>query len=411
MTEFVLTDEQSRGIEKAKEWYLSDSKKPFVILGCAGSGKSTIVKFIIDNIGIDRNKNVAYVTLTGKAASVLIKKGNPAKTIHKLIYDPQFDEAGNVVDFLKKEALDDNLKLIVADEFFMNEEKIMDDLTSYGLKIICLGDNNQLPPPFGEKNKLAENPDVVLTQPLRQELDNPIIYLAQKAMNHERITAGDYGNGVIVVRKNNMPLDRMMNADQIIVGKNDTVKKFNKFYRSNFLGIKSDEWIPKKGEKLICLKNNWRLTCSEDGISTNLVNGLGLYNDEDPSYNTFHENFMMSIRPDFFENSLFKNVPVDALYFKHGFTKDSEVFDKANIAKYGYGEALKKRAAFKKTFENYNIEKLTYGYTITCHKSQGSEWEDVFFVFEPFAGPRDDLYWQMLYTGITRASKKLVLVI
>lgn len=403
---FVLTDEQENGIQKAKEWFLSETTKPFVFVGCAGSGKSTVVKFIIENLGLPDNA-VRYVSFTGKAASVLIKKGNPATTIHKLIYDPVFDDKGKIKEFVKKEEIDSNIKLIVVDECYMISDEIMKDLLSFNVKTICLGDDAQLPPPFGELSNLFNNPDAKLTKPLRQALDNPIVYLADLARTHQRIKTGDYGNDVIVVRKNDMPLDRLQNADQIIAGKNETVKKMNKFYRSNFLGIKPDEWIPRKNEKLICLKNNWNLSCNEDGLTTNMVNGLGLINEtktEDVVFNPFFESLMMDVRPDFYNDHVFKSVLIDSLYLKHGFTREDELFDKKNIGKFKYGDVLKKRI-------NTSIEKATYGYCITTHKSQGSEWEDVFFIFEPFRGPREKIYWQMLYTGITRASEKLVVVI
>jgi len=405
----TLTDEQNNSIELAKEWYLNKSyTKPFVLLGCAGSGKSTIVKYLIELIGIHPTINVRYVTFTGKAASVLIKKGNPATTIHKLIYDPVLNDKGEITGFTKKTHIDSEIQLIVVDEFYMVNKEIMNDLLSFGIKTICLGDPNQLPPPMGEASELCLIPDATLTQPLRQALDNPIIYLADQARQHKYIRLGDYGNGVKVIRKNELDLEALQNADQIIAGKNDTVKKMNSFYRKVFMGINSDCWCPRKGEKLICLRNNWNVSCYEDHVFTNLVNGLGCYleNDLEIMSATYHAN--AKLRPDFFNDSVF-NVPIDMLYFKHGFTTDKELIDKENIVKFDYGNILKKRKVFFDEF--IKINKLTFGYTITCHKSQGSEWDKVFFIFEPFRGPRDPLYWQMLYTGITRASKELIVAI
>lgn len=405
---FTLTDEQNYAIELAKQWYLNkEYKKPFVLLGCAGSGKSTIVKYLIELIGIN-SCNVRYATYTGKAASVLIKKGNPAMTIHKLIYDPVINEDGEVTNFVKKSSIDGNIELLVIDEFYMVSKEIMDDLLSFGIKTICLGDPNQLPPPMGEASNLCLVPDATLTKPLRQALDNPIIYLADQARQHKYIKLGDYGNGVKVIRKTELDLEALKNADQIIAGKNDTVKKMNSFYRKVFMGITSDSWSPRKGEKLICLRNNWNAICAENNIVTNLVNGLGCYleNDLEIMSSTYHAN--AKLRPDFFNNSAFY-VPIDMMYFKQGFTTDKELFDKENIVKYKYGDILKKRKMFFDEFSTIN--KLTFGYTITCHKSQGSEWDKVFFIFEPFRNYRDPLYWQMLYTGITRASKEIIIAI
>lgn len=404
----ILTEKQQRTIDDAKTWYMNDSLTiPFIILGCAGSGKSTIIKFLIDNIGIHPTVNVKYLTFTGKAASVLIKKGNPATTIHKLIYDPVFDEKGNIERFILKKSLNPEIKLLVVDEFYMVNNDIMKDLLSFGIKTICLGDSYQLPPPLGEANELSKIPSAILSEPLRQSLDNPIIYLAEQARNHKFIKLGNYGDNVKVIRKSELDLNAMVNSDQIIAGKNITVKQLNKFYRKNFLNIPKDSWIPHKGEKLICLKNNWKENCSENNINTNLVNGLSciVENDLEVISSTYHSN--IKLRPEFFENSTFYS-PVDMLYFKNDFTTDKELYDKNNINKLNYEAILKKRKMF---FEGKDINKFTFGYAITCHKSQGSEWDDVFFIFEPFKGYKDPLYWQMLYTGITRASKKLTIAI
>ena len=410
MLSFVLTDEQKVAIDKAKQWYLSNATKPFVLMGCAGSGKSSIVKFLIESLGIDKEKDVKYVTFTGKAASVLINKGNPATTVHKLIYDPIINGKGNIVGFELKKSINGCVKLIIVDEFFMLNSKIMNDLLSFNIKTICLGDNHQLPPPFGSVNELYKNPDVILTKPLRQSLDNPIIYLAQEVINHHYLQYGKYGDNVEIIRKSQLNLEKMKNADQIIAGKNDTVKKLNNFYRKNFLNIDIiNDVYPKKNEKLICLQNNWNLTCEENKITTNLVNGMSLILENDLVISPHTKHSFANIRPDFYNNHFFKNIPIDMLYFQYGFTKDDELFDVNNIKKYNYGEILKKRNIM---FDNYyKLNKLTYGYAITTHKSQGSEFKDVFFIFEPFKSSKDELYWQMLYTGLTRASERITIAI
>lgn len=410
---FTLTEEQKKAIDQAISWYLSD-KKLMTIIGCAGSGKSTIVKYIIEAIGINPKKNVRYVTFTGKAASVLIKKKNPATTIHKLIYDPVIDPKTGLHtgEFIKKESIDSDIKLLIVDEGYLVEDSIFNDLMSFDVKVICLGDRYQLPPPKGSSPKILNSPDTVraeLTQPLRQSLDSPIIYLAEKARKHEFIKTGKYGDDVEVISKNNIDLERLKNADQIICGKNDTVKKMNQFYRRNFLRYNKDDYLPHKGEKLICLRNNWNLSCKEDDITTNLVNGLGLILENDIDDSVIYNGsgyIRCDLRPDFFKDHIFKNTPIDLLYFKYGFTKEDELY--GNVSKYNYDDIMKKR---KIVFSEQPLNKATFGYAITCHKSQGSEWNDVFFIFEPFANRRSDLYWQMLYTGITRASEKIVIAI
>lgn len=408
---FTLTPKQEAARQKAKAWYMDKTLRPFVILGMAGSGKSSLVRFIIETIGIDKETNVKYVTYTGKAASVLIKKGNPATTIHKLIYEPIFDKKTHEIkDFIKKEKLDKDIKLLVVDEFYMVPKNIMNDLRSYNVKMICLGDNAQLPPPMGELNDLWLHPDVILDEPLRQALDNPIIYLANQARQHNFLKIGNYGDNVKVIRKNNLDLEYMKNCDQVIAGKNATVKSLNNFYRRNFLGIDKDIWMPQKGEKLICLRNNWKLNCKEGDITTNLVNGLNCILQNDLSMYAGTAHAYADLMPEFFNDCIFKQIPIDLLYFQHGFTTENELYNQENIRKYSLGPIINKRKMLFDGMVN-TLNKFTFGYAITCHKSQGSEFDNVFFIFEPFKSNRDDLYWQMLYTGITRAAKSIIIAI
>lgn len=416
----TLTEKQYKGLQACKQWYESGDKKPFVIMGVAGAGKTVLVRFIVQELNLNES-NVSYVTFTGKAASVLTSKGNKATTIHKLIYDPISNEEEkqkailegkikpedikkNDINFIKKSGLPENLELIIVDEFFMVSNDIMEDLLSFGIRIIALGDPCQLPPPFGNTNNLYKHPDVILDEPLRQSLDNPIIYLANKARNHERITVGDYGNSVIVTDKSHMLMENFKNANQIIACKNATVKKLNNFYRKKILNI--NDVIPIKGEKLICLRNNWGLECAEEGQVTNMINGLNCYLESDISINKSVQVGACNLRPEFFNDHNFKNILIDLLYFKHNYNKEDELWDPNNIERYNYKPNLTKRNIL---FEDKGvINKFTYGYTVTCHKMQGSEVKDAYFIFEPLGR---NTYWELLYTGITRASEKLTLVI
>ena len=406
----TLTKDQENGIKKAREWYISNNLRPFVILGIAGSGKTTIVKFLIEELGLSiESGSVVFCTFTGKAASVMTNKGTPAQTIHRLIYDPVevVDEKTKKkkIIFTLKDSLPQDIEVIVVDEFFMVSKEIMENLLSFNKKVICLGDQYQLPPPFGTINELYKHPDVVLDEPLRQSLDSPIIYLANEAKKHNRIKYGKYDN-ILVTRKNDSPLDRLRASEQIIAGKNATVKKLNNFYRRNILNIKAP--IPTKGEKLMCLKNNWNQQVVEDGISTNLVNGLTVVlENEITDINTTLQTTEVDLRPDFFNDHCFKKVLIDMLFFKYNYNKLDEIENEDCIKNYGYQDVLDKRKLLI-DYQMSPLNALTYGYVITCHKSQGSEFKDVFYFFEPMG---KQTYWQLLYTGITRASENLTLVI
>ena len=394
-----LTPKQENAIKLAKEWDKSNNEKPFVIMGIAGSGKSTLVQFIIEALNIPEEK-VAFVTFTGKAASVLTRKKCNACTIHKFFYDIVEDSKTKKISFKKKEKISDSVELIVIDEFYMVTEEMMNDILSFNKKVIALGDNFQLPPVMSKPNKLDKNPDVYLDEPLRQSLDNPIIYLANRAKNHQRIDFGSYGDNVIVV-PNNQLNDEYFLMDQIIVGKNKTAQKFNNFYRKKFFN--TTQPLPVKNEKLICLRNNWNLFTTENNVGINLVNGITGYIDEDMNEMSCYDHLSatrINFRPEFFDESKFKSVLTDTLMFKERLCTDKDLDNEK------YADIMKKRWAYNKFEINGFVNIFNFGYAISCYKSQGSEFNSVFFVQETLS---KSSYWSHLYTGITRASEKLVL--
>ena len=112
-----LTKGQAEGLRVAVERYTN--KLPYTcIAGFAGSGKSTIVQFIIEALGIHED-DVVYATFTGKASLVLRNKGcHNAMTLHRLLYIPKVDSDGEV-EFEPRETLEQPYKLIVVDEASM----------------------------------------------------------------------------------------------------------------------------------------------------------------------------------------------------------------------------------------------------------------------------------------------------
>lgn len=364
------------------------------------SGKSTLIKYLIEEMKLDDDE-VYYCTFTGKAAQVLCQKGLNATTIHKLIYNPIVNEKTGEINFVLKESIPEYIKFIVLDEFYMINQKILDDLLSFGRKVIALGDNNQLPPPMNKPNNLDNNPDIVLTKPMRQSLDSPIIYLAYKAMRKENIEYGSYGDNVKVVTRNQLKEDYFL-YDQIIAGKNATVQKLNNFYRKNILC--TDSKIPIKGDKLMCLRNNWDISIIENKIQTPLINGMVGYLESDITEDSridYLRTSKIDFRPEFFKDTCFKNIYMDLCIFEDNLMKEPDYNDEK------YMEIMKKRNIFKKSSLS-RINYFNYGYVCTCYKAQGSEFNKVFFIQENLG---NRIYWSHLYTGITRAKEKLILVL
>lgn len=384
----TLNEQQALAVKKAKKWWKTQHKQTFEISGIAGSGKSTIVKYLVEDLKIDPD-DVLYVAYVGKATLALSRKGHRAQTIHSTIYTvelvPKIDEDGNKVVvndkvvmvpfFIKREKLPPNIKLIVLDEAGMTAEGISLDLLSFGIPVICLGDLNQLPPVFGESYFLKE-PDIVLTEPMRQALDSPIIYLAQRAISGQKIHKGQYGN-CFVAGKEEISDRLLMESDVNICGKNATRDELNNYIRYNIL--KKTVPYPTEGERIICRQNNWT-ECIEGNIF--LINGLVGYVDNIylDTYNK--QSINIDFRPEFLQDSCFYDISIDYKYITAPYSE---------------------RKNHNKSFYN----KFEYGYVITCHLAQGSEYPNV-LIFDERIGDRD-YYNRWLYTAITRASNSLIL--
>lgn len=390
---FTPTEEQQDGLIRTQKWFKSQYKQVWEISGIAGSGKTTLVYHLIQELKLNM-EDVAFVAYIGKAALALCRKGTPAKTIHSFIYniteEPKVDEDGNPIldddlgkiqykmKFVKKEQLPPNIKLIVVDEGAMVSKQIADDLMSYDIPIIVLGDRNQLPPVFGESVFLLD-PDVNLTKPMRQALDSPIIYLAQQAMHGRYIQYGKYGNNCYVIPKSMITNKMLTESDVVICGRNKTRDELNRKVREDILGIHSE--CPVIGDKMICRQNNWT---EYIGDNIFLINGLIGYVESinRESYNK--SSIEIDFRPEFMETECFNNIKIDYKYLISS-----------------YEEKQKYARCFFNKFE--------YAYAITCHLSQGSQYDNV-FVYDERIGTQE-YYKQWLYTAITRASNSLILAI
>lgn len=133
-----LTEKQAEGLRVAVERY--NQRKPWTcIAGYAGSGKSTLIKFIISALGVNPEEEVCYVAFTGKAATVLQQKGCPnAMTAHKLLYKAKPMPNGTY-KFIPKLDLGD-YKVIVVDEVSMLPRPMWEKLVSHGIYILATGD-------------------------------------------------------------------------------------------------------------------------------------------------------------------------------------------------------------------------------------------------------------------------------
>ena len=390
-----LTQKQEEGLRIAVQRH-RNGEKYTTIAGYAGTGKSTLVRFIISALNVDESK-VAYATYTGKAAEVLRKKGNPnAMTLHKLLYDSIPREGGGFIRIPKKML---EYKIIVVDEVSMVPKSMIDMLLAHRVYILFLGDPFQLPQiDKNEGHDLLDKPHIFLDEVMRQAAESEIIQLTMKIRNGEEI---DFSKGkeVIVIPRASLVTGHLTWADQIITATNNSRIIFNNQMRQ-LLGYSG---LPQDGERMICLRNYWD-DISEDG-SSSLVNGTtGIIKNPfesfrvAPHYVKMKNHRMDIIQCDFIsdDGKVFNSVEMDKKMITDGeFSLDWR-------ESYALGK-LKNRIG------DIIPREFTFGYAITCHKSQGSEWDKVLVIEERFPFDKTE-HARWLYTACTRDASRLVLV-
>jgi exodeoxyribonuclease-5 len=381
----VLTFAQESAIRAGKEWFSGDRKRKQVwtLSGIAGSGKSTIIEYLTNDLGVDPSR-VLYCAYTGAAVQVMRLKGLPAQTIHTAIYTFSKSSKGEYRKHRRDIDELDAIQVIVVDEASMVPQDLLDDILWFKKPTILIGDNNQLPPVEAGENYYIGRPDVRLTEPIRQALDNSIVAMAWEIVQGN-ITpaAGTYGNNVVV--KRSLQLDDMLAVDQVLTRTNALRCRVNKLMRAH-KGFR--RVLPEPGERLVCRRNNWSKMVQGDLGTMFMVNGLQLlavsdFNDEDAEYQTVAPrlwpgsgNFTGKVDPD---------------------------------------TILEKEDAYKKWFKLSQEEEakmlfLTYGYAVTGHAMQGSEVDTVLFNSENISKSTKEETMRWLYTCITRAKKHAIWV-
>lgn len=380
----------------------------FRLFGEAGTGKTTLLKKLLESVTWGRTLAGSF---TGKAASVMTRKGVPADTIHSTIYKPA-GEAGagmlkqlaaeerkllqaieaasgpdeviraelrNVRDKIRMEKENEGrpffalqsdsplrgAALMAIDEVSMVDRVMGEDLLSFGTPLLVLGDPFQLPPVKGTGYFMEGQPDVLLTEVHRHA--GPILQMARLARLGRQIALGENvgdDSRTEVIRGRPAP-DRVMAADQILCGRNATRFNLNRRVRS-LKGF--DPSGPVRGDKLVCTKNNREL---------GLLNGT-LWTIADVRPANERGKLLMRLIDEMGNENPYPILAHEAPFIGR------------DVPKYEFRDA----------------EMFDYGYALTVHKSQGSQWEDV-VMFDDWTGSERR---EWLYTGITRAASSLLLV-
>lgn len=386
------TESQANLLDKVKVWFrnwengmhIGPHPQWFSYSGAAGVGKGVAAKMIVDMLGLGKHGYIACAYV-GKAVLQLSKNGMNAKTIHSLIYDarPVYekrdDGSGATIvkyQFFLKDKLDGDYRLIFVDEAGMVNDSMRDELLSFGIPIIFIGDMNQLPPVFGTSTVLA-NPDHILTQIMRQKENDPIVQLSQMVLKDIPLLEGQYGRSEVV---RDFELDRRLitDFDQILCNTNEYRVRLNEYIRKK---IKKFPNHPVIGDKVVCCQNNWSLSVDDYPLTNGMIGSIA-----DINRSRVHQGYyLIDFEPDFLESGrCFRNLKMDVRYINSSYDEQ------------------------KNTGRLMN-EKFEYGYAITVYKSQGSEFDRVLYFDSRFRTP--ELTKRSRYTAITRAKEALTIVL
>jgi exodeoxyribonuclease-5 len=359
---------------------------------------------------------VLYGAYTGKAAHVLRQKGCVgASTIHSLIYiareksrdrlrdlerelvarlaqlrgeDPEAKTAEDSevqrIEALLQEERDilsqpafrlnpesylRDADLLVVDECSMVDGQMGEDLLSFGVPVLVLGDPAQLPPVGGGGLFTAREPNVMLTEIHRQARDNPIVALATDVRNGKGLIAGFYGTSS-VIHRSELEEEVVLAHDQILVGRNKTRHACNA--RARELSGLGEDWTPVPGDKLVCLRND-----HEQG----LLNG-SLWSATDIG-GVDDDRVIMTI-------------------------ESLDGVGEGQVTVEAWGNHFRGEEFSLPWWERKEASEFAFGYALTVHKAQGSQWDSVLLFDESGVFRGEAARW--LYTGITRAAEKITIV-
>ena len=385
---FELTNGQRELKDLVVKWYEQDLGQDFVYAGHAGTGKTSIIPYIIKELGLEADE-VLYCAFTGKAASVLMQKGFDASTIHSAFFDlkekPLYDKFGTPIrkngrnvtglKFVEKEMLNPRIKLIVADEWSMINEELTKVMYKFGIPILASGDEYQLKPVFGE-SPFAKKVRYRLTEITRQAKYSGIIVLATAIRNGEDLPVyRNYFNTAHVMPKKMLSDRHLLDADIILTAKNKTRNMFNDKVR---LLHGHDGVLPEVGDKLINRKNNW-ITSLEGIPLINGIIGTCIHPIRMSECNLSQGIYRMDFMPDYTDD-YYEAIKCDYDFLKEPCgNKEINLYNKGN--KFEYAEAI----------------------TVTL--SQGSEFNKVLY-YDEFIGDRETVQ-KTRYTAVTRAKESV----
>ena len=438
---FEPTDSQRNWFNKVADFILSNSPNTaFLLKGYAGTGKTTLIGYLIRQLKYAGYKGVLMAP-TGRAAKVMATYSKfSAYTIHKQIYYPKTESSGKIIFQLKPNKFRKTIFIIDEASMISDDRKhsklfengsLLHDLIQYvsqgdQCKLIFVGDPAQLPPvhlnlsPALDLNELEQYHFdnvycVELDSVVRQSLGSGILNNATQLrfqLNEENYDQFQFDvDGVKDIHYSNSGMDlfdSLSNAfdkggiDQtiFIVRSNKRANLFNEHIRNRILGWEDELCV---GDQLMVVKNNyfWLASDSKPGFIANgdVIEVLAIHarkNIYDFSFAEVRVRLVDYPDEDPFDTVVLLDTlksETPSLSFEEGNRLYQKVVEDYSSEKSKYKKFLKVK---KNPF--FNSLQVKYSYAITCHKSQGGQWENV-FVEKPYLkeGPNKE-YFRWLYT-------------
>tara|TARA_R110002012_G_scaffold297023_1_gene494778 strand:+ start:2381 stop:3808 length:1428 start_codon:yes stop_codon:yes gene_type:complete len=450
---FTPTQRQSELLLHLSQFIFDKSKNQlFLLKGYAGTGKTTVIGTIVKNLWKAKFSAVLMAP-TGRAAKVISNYSKKeAFTIHKKIYFPKKEKNGGVKFVLQPNKHKNTIFIVdeasmipdtPGDSKLFENGSLLDDLMHYvyqghNCKLLLIGDTAQLPPvkldlsPALNEDTLSLNYNkdvkkIELNEVVRQGLDSGILFNATEL---RETLSGHFFDSFKFNISNSSDVVRLVDGYEImdaindsysnlgyedttiIVRSNKRANLYNKQIRDRILFNENEI---SAGDYLMVVKNNyfWIKPTTEAGFIANgdIIEILEIFNIKELYGFKFAEVKIRMV--DYPKMSPFETVllldTIESESPSLSYEESNQLYQKVQ-EDYKDESSNYKRFLKIKGNQHFNALQVKFSYAITCHKSQGGQWNTV-FVEQPYLPngiDRDYLRW--LYTAITRAKEKLYLI-
>jgi len=450
---FSLTLKQDAFLQKIAQFVLSENQDElFVLKGYAGTGKTTLLSILVNQLPFVHRKYVMLAP-TGRAAKVISNYAQqPAYTIHKKIYYPKKDKNSGLTFTMQTNKHKNTVFIVdessmisdnVTDATMYTHGSLLDDLMYYvysgqNCKLIIVGDTAQLPPvgldesPALDENKLSlqyqmKVDSIELTEVMRQEEGSGILYNATELREQLQQEFYDFFEfdvkpfkDIIRLQDGYETLDAIQDAYSkknseeaiFIVRSNKRANQYNQQIRMRILDIESEI---SPGDYVMAVKNNY-FWLKDSKVSDFIANGDILEILQIYKYHELYGFRFASVKvrmidyPDL--------VPFDTIVLLDTLSSESAsmTYEQSNrlyqevLLDYQDEITAYRRMQKVKNNEYFNALQIKFAYAVTCHKSQGGQWNTVFIEQPYLPHGIDKDYMRWLYTALTRAKEKVYLI-